>query len=121
MEMDKKEAIKELRHGRQFSSFQDWVCIWGVVPGTRAYWPSAAFFVGMWVSMAIVLLSVWIPEPNFSTLLFAFGCLFGAAFNGLAFWISDRLYKSDRARVEKIKQSWGSSDPQTRAMGWKPL
>jgi hypothetical protein len=121
MDKDNLQGVKELRRGRQFSSFQDWVVIWGVVPGTRSYWPSAAFFVGIWVSMAVVLLSLGIPDQNSWTILFGLGCLFGAIVNFLVFWFSDRLYRSDRERVERIKHSWGSSDPDERTDAWKPI
>jgi hypothetical protein len=73
------------------------------------------------VSMAIVLLSVGIPEQNFQTILFAVGCIIGGVANFLVFWHSDRLFKSDRERCRKIKASWGSEDLSVKYSDWKPI
>jgi hypothetical protein len=116
-----QQKKKDIGEDPTFLKVRDWVVVWGVCPGTKWYWPSAVFFVGMWVSMALVLLSVAIPGHDILNILFAVGCIIGGVLNYLVFWYSDRQFKSDRARREKIKATWGSEDLSLRYSDWKPI
>ncbi len=113
-----QQKKKDLGADPTFLKVRDWVVVWGVCPGTKWYWPSAAFFVGMWVSFAIVLLSV---QHDLWTVLFALGCLVGAALNFLVFWYCNWLFVKDRERRRKIKASWGSQDLSRRYSDWRPI
>jgi|GEM_PF-4096892 len=108
----------DISQNKNFLRFRDAVVVWGVCPGTKWYWPSAAFFVGMWVSFALVLLSV---QHDLWTILFALGCLLGAALNFLVFWYCDRLFVKDRERCRKIRAGWGSQDLSIRYSDWRPI
>jgi hypothetical protein len=119
--MAQQHKKKDLGADPTFLKVRDWVVVWGVCPGTKWYWPSAAFFAGMWVAMAIVLMSVGLPEQNFGTMMFAYGCLLGGAANFGVFWYYDRRFKTDRQRVKMIKASWGSEDLSVKYSDWKPI